>query len=224
MAQLTTGIRAVLSHPLAYEAVQYLVGAKRCHRMILERHIKPVQGERILDIGCGPAEILRLLPAVDYVGIDASESYLARARASFGDRGRFLLGRISAAIGAGLGPFDLALAIGVLHHLDDDEALSLFDDAYQALAPGGRLFTADPCYFPGQSWLHRFVISKDRGQNVRTIPAYLRLASGRFPEVRQHLIHITLPFPHSICILEGRKPEATSDDAARAASHSCSDS
>jgi SAM-dependent methyltransferase len=203
--EITTGWRRLLSNPLVYEAVQYLAGAKRGLRILIERHIRPAPGQSILDIGCGPAEIVKFLPKVDYCGVDHSAGYIARARRAFGDRATFFEGDVGSLPLERLGRFDIAIAIGVLHHVDDATALSMLASARGALAPGARLVTADPCYFPGQNPLTRFIISKDRGQHVRDIGGYLELVRRVFPNARRHHIRGLLPFPHSVCVIEASR-------------------
>ena len=201
----TTGWRRLLSHPLVYEAVQYLVGAKRGLRILLERHIRPRPGQSILDIGCGPAEIIKFLPDVRYCGVDRSASYIARAQRVFGDRATFHLGDVADLPLDRLGRFDIAIAIGVLHHIDDRTAEEMLVSAREALEPGGRLITADPCYFAGQDPLTRFIIGKDRGQHVRMIDSYLDLVRRVFPDAQRHHIRGFLPVPHSVCVIEARR-------------------
>jgi SAM-dependent methyltransferase len=198
----TTGWRRLLSHPLVYEAVQYAVGAKRGQRIIVERHIRPVAGQSVLDVGCGPAEIVKFLPDVRYCGVDHSARYIVRARRAFGARATFHHGDIADLPLDRLGRFDVAIAIGVLHHISDQTADEMLRSARGALAPNGRLVTADPCYFQGQDPLTRFIISKDRGQHVRAIDAYLDLVRRVFPDARRYHIRGLLPFPHSICVIE----------------------
>ncbi len=193
--------RAPLAHPLVYEAVQYVVGAKRGLQRVLSEHVRPQAGERMLDIGCGPAEVLRFLPPVEYVGIDASEAYIARARRAFGDKATFHLDRIDRLPSHGFKDFDIVLAVGVLHHIDDAEATQLLQVAAKALRHGGRVVTADPCFFPGQARINRFVIAHDRGLHVRQFQQYGDLARREFRSVSASLIDGRLPFPHSVCVM-----------------------
>ncbi|MGH3968172.1 MAG: hypothetical protein ACRDTV_08695, partial [Mycobacterium sp.] len=55
--------------------------------------------------------------------------------------------------------------------------------AKAALKPGGRVLTVDPCYAPGQNPIARFLISKDRGQHVRSPAGYEALARDAFAHV-----------------------------------------
>ena len=48
----------------------------RAWETYLAEYVKPVRGEKVLDIGCGPADILAQLPDVDYTGLDISPDYI----------------------------------------------------------------------------------------------------------------------------------------------------
>ena len=76
----------------------------------------------ILDVGCGPADILAYLPNVDYWGFDISEAYIERAGNAFGTRGHFNCKQLQVDDLDELPKFDVVLAIGLLHHIDDQVA------------------------------------------------------------------------------------------------------
>ena len=198
MAQVTTGVRAMLSHPLVYNALQSLMGAERVRARIVRDYVRPFPGMRILDLGCGTAEILRSLPAdITYVGYDMSPEYIAAAQKRFAGRGTFHCRLLEQAEVATLEPFDLVLGIGVLHHLDDATARQFMLVARSALAGGGRIYTLDPCYAPGQSAIARFLISRDRGQHVRDVEGYRDLPRGLAAEVTGTLVHKSwIPYTH----------------------------
>lgn len=151
MAEVTTGLRSVLSNPLIYEFVQRIFGGPSGRQEIVDRFIRPEKGDRVLDIGCGPAGLLRCMPDVHYVGYDPSARYIEQARATFGERGQFVTGRFGKDDVAAHERFDIALLMGVLHHLDDDEASDLAGLLRSALRPGGRLITLDPVFVEKQN-------------------------------------------------------------------------
>jgi len=77
----------LLSLPLGYLAVQWILGGERARIVHLRRSLRPRAADRVLDIGCGPAAILRHLPpTVRYTGVDVDAPYIAHARRTFGDR------------------------------------------------------------------------------------------------------------------------------------------
>ncbi len=202
MSQITTGMRAILSSPKIYSLLQILLGAKKERQIFVERYIHPSKGMRILDIGCGPADILEFLPnGVTYVGYDISPAYIERARDRFGDRAQFHCGLMTADEMAKHAPFDLAISIGVLHHMDDAEAIELLELAKSGVKPGGRVLTLDGCYVEKQNPAARFLLDRDRGQNVRWPHEYEALAEQSFESVRGDVVH-RLWVPYTLWIME----------------------
>jgi len=192
----------VLNLPASYRLFRRLVGGEFVWRIHLAEYVKPVSGDKILDLGCGPADVLNYLPAVNYTGLDINPEYVHSAQKRFGSRGRFLCGDVGrAAIEGEQGTFDLVLATGVIHHLNDAQAAGLFDLARLALRPTGRLVTFDGCHVPQQSRLVRWLLAHDRGKFVRTREEYLRLASARFAKVEAHLRHDLLRIPYTHLIM-----------------------
>lgn len=197
-------MRALLSHPCIYSLFQYVMGAYKFRNIFVSQFIRPFSGMYILDIGCGPADIRAHLPEVNYWGFDISEAYIAKARKTFDKQGHFRCDEIRSDTLNGLPKFDVALAIGLLHHLDDKAALDILYLMYQALKPGGRVLTADPCFEMSQNPIARFLINNDRGQNVREQSGYEKLARRVFESARSETRHQKwIPYTH--CILECTK-------------------
>ena len=212
MPQITQGIRSILSTPLVYSLFGQLVGARSGRRMFVQEYVKPNVGTRILDIGCGPGDIFEFLPSTEYLGFDVNQDYIQAAKSRFATQVNqkinpptFICESVEASTLTQKSYFDIVLAIGILHHLDDQAASQLFELANIALKPRGRLITFDGVYIPNQSPVARWIISKDRGQNVRTEQEYVRLAKGTFSDLTAHIRCDLLNIPYTHIILECRK-------------------
>jgi SAM-dependent methyltransferase len=178
VAQRTSGLRSVLSLPAAYELFQQIVGSPAVRHEFIDNHVRPKAGDRVLDIGCGPGDILEFLPNVAYVGVDLSPRYIASATKKFGDRGTFSVSGVDDLDASRLGVFDIAIAKSVLHHVDDAQASKLFEVVSRILAPGGRLVTLDAGFAEGQSALSRYVVGKDRQSLCRARKGVVRRRRG----------------------------------------------
>lgn len=199
----TRGVRAALSLAPVYRLAQNAVGADRFRSALTQEYLRVVPGDRILDLGCGTADILDHLPTTDYIGFDPSERYVTDARSRFGDRGRF----VTSLDDATELQVDrtLAIAIGVLHHVDDRSAASMIELAASSLEPGGRMVTVDPTIVDGQHWAAKFLASQDRGQHVRSPEGTAELFSA-FDLVKVSVRHDLLRMPYSHVIVEASQP------------------
>lgn len=193
-------MRALLSRPALYRALGVALGAPRSRAVFAREHVRAARGQRLLDLGCGTGDMVPHLPGVDYVGFDPSEAYVAAARRAH-PRARFE--QASAGdFAVEPGTFDLAIACGVLHHLDDADAFALLDLARRALRPGGRLVALEPCRAPDQGRVARWLIAADRGRHVRDRAGYLALARSVFPAVQARLRDDLLRVPYTHLVLQ----------------------
>jgi SAM-dependent methyltransferase len=159
-------------------------------------------GQRIADLGCGPADVLRYLHLESlpgfYLGLDLSERYLEfaekRARA-LGLEHEFMrmdLDRLTTDP-AVAGDLEKVLAermitrvllLGVIHHVSDDAARATLDLAFTAPTVQS-VITSDVVYLPGHR-LNNKMCDMDRGEFVRDEPAYDTLVRGsRWPVTKK---------------------------------------
>lgn len=208
MTQSSLNPLRLLALPSLYRLMGTAIGRFDLLQLFARDYVVAQPGDRILDIGCGPAEVLSVLPVgVHYVGFDQSERYIDSARRQFGARGEFFTGKVDLAHIDRLGAasFDLVIAHGVIHHLDDREATEFFALARAALRPSGRLVTADGCYAVGQSRIARLLLSMDRGRYVRTEDGYVELASQSFAKPTAVVRHdiSTVPYTMVYMVCQG---------------------
>ena len=198
-------IRPILNRPFFYEFYHQLIGANYRSHVLVDEYIRPQQGDRILDVGCGPGNMLPYFPECHYLGVDANPAYIETARKRYGHRGKFVQERVSHHNVTELGQFDIVLALGLIHHLDDDEARDLFRLAHAALRPGGRMITNDGCYTPNQSAAKKYLLSRDRGKFVRSKEQYEALAASWLTVVRADLREDVLRIPYTHLMMECRR-------------------
>ena len=171
--------KKALASPVVFDTYQSLIGAPECHRRFIHEMVRPISGERVLDIGCGVGASLRYMPdSVDYLGVDISEPYIARAKADSGLRGKFICADITTLDAGVLGMFDRAFCFGVLHHLSDIMVAQAVNFVRRVVKPGGVFVSIDPCYVPGQHVIAKFINDHDRGEYIRDPAGFERIISG----------------------------------------------
>jgi 2-polyprenyl-3-methyl-5-hydroxy-6-metoxy-1,4-benzoquinol methylase len=192
--------KSALQIPRIYQLFQSVVGASRSRAVLANEHLCAPRGGKVLDIGCGTGEIIEYLSDVSYTGFDPNPAYVDHAIAKYGTKGDFRVGSISNPPDLS-GPYDLVMALGVLHHLDNEDALEMLGLAAQEIRPGSPVVTVDPVISNDQSRLAGFVVRQDRGRFVRHVKEYESLARTVFPTVSARVRHDLLNIPYSHIVM-----------------------
>lgn len=70
----------LLAEPVIYRFFIKLVGSGKARKNFVEK-LGLKAGDKILDIGCGPADILEYLPeTIEYIGFDSNKDYINVAK------------------------------------------------------------------------------------------------------------------------------------------------
>lgn len=201
MKEIRTGIHHALAMPWLYDSFQKMVGAYKWRQKVLTEFIIPALPEygSLVDIGCGTGEVLNYLPNnINYIGFDRNKSYIQQAQQKHQSRNaKFYCEELSSNFLTKDKPADVVLALGLIHHLDDEQTIALFNLARSIMSCDGFLLTLDPLYSSKQSNLARYIISKDRGMAVRTEAAYKELSSQVFSQVDVYVNHNPLFIPYT---------------------------
>ncbi len=204
--ELNIGLYAILRHPVVYFLFEKLMGSNHKYKMYTDWFIATLRHIRMLDIGCGTGSILDFLPEhTDYVGYDSSAAYIDYAKKKYGHRAKFYNKRVSKMDLMSSDLFDVVLADGLLHHLNDGEAEQLFKIGYDALKPQGFMLTVDPVLTEEQNFVARLIASNDRGQHVRFPHEYETLARISFSQVENHIVENIGKRPQTGCIIKCTK-------------------
>ncbi|GAA2709406.1 hypothetical protein Apa02nite_079060 [Actinoplanes palleronii] len=138
-----------------YEPFTRVAGLRRVHGELLDRAaVQP--GHRVLEIGCGPGDLLlalgRRVPGAILQGIDPDPAALRKARRKGARRG--VEARWDLAYADELpvpdASVDRVLSSYMLHHLDPAQQLAAMREARRVLRPGGELHVLDADGSPGQ--------------------------------------------------------------------------
>lgn len=195
--QNTKGLLSVLGMSNVYSLLQSFVCSRKSVQIIVDNYIKPFKGCSILDIGCGPADILGYMPEqINYYGFDLSHEYIQTAKNNYGDRGHFFCASVTDEINLPDMQFDIVIMLGVLHHLSDEEVKKILEFIHPRLKVSGRLITLDPCFVESQSYISRFLVQHDRGCNVRNPEQYSILVESLFSVNGIHTNFNRIPYDH----------------------------
>ncbi len=195
-----------LESSAVYRGFVDVVGAGAFRAKLAKEFVRAKTGDRVLDIGCGPADWIELLPGCEYVGLDFNPGYVEAARVKYGELGRFEVASVGPELLEKYRDFDLTLAMGVLHHLTDEEARSLLKLAAVALREGGRFISLDGVVTEDQTAWARKMVLRDRGRFVRRTAEYEALAKEFFGTVECRVMHGQLRIPYTHLVMECSEP------------------
>ena len=205
MTQRISGAYRLITLPSIHKALMFSLGADRAITRYVNDVLQPAPGIKMLDVGCGPANILPYLPSLDYTGIDLNAKHIDYAQRLYGNRGRFIVGNAAVDLKQEEEQFDLINVSALLHHITDDEAISLFATLAKLIKPSGRIVTIDNVWLPRQRMAVRLANHLDSGTNIRTPEGYLRLLNGTGLDVHSLIWNDMLRIPYDHFIMIARK-------------------
>jgi len=196
---INTGIRKILEQPVVYNFFCRITGENKRRAIQTKKYFKLNPGARILDIGCGTGTLLNFLPSnIEYFGFDMERRYIDFAKSKFGERGNFFLERVGEVLKSEWKEsFDAINADGILHHLTDNDCRKLLECAVYYLKKGGFMLTVDTLKHQNQSKVERWLVSKDRGQNIKYPDEFINLVKPYFNTVETEILSNYLLIPYS---------------------------
>lgn len=173
----------LLNYPLVYSLSQKIMSATSFRKKIIKNIIKK-KNPYILDIGCGPAEILEFLDNVNYFGFDVNKNHINFAKEKYRNKGKFKCTKFTAKKINKKIKFDYVFLLGLLHHLNDKQSYFLLSEIKKVLKKKGILITLDNVYVKNQNIIAKKLIDLDKGENVRTKSQYLQILSKNFKKIK----------------------------------------
>ena len=195
--------RRLLERPNVFAFFNFLIGVNDRTKHIIADYVKPGPDTVILDVACGRGDYAKALYPHRYFGVDNNPAYIEYAKNRFGKFGTFVCCDVADARQhtKDLRP-NVAILIGVLHHLTTDQASTLLADIRDLLEPNGRVVSVDPVFTPEQGLTARLLAASDRGRFVRSTEEHLRLLGQSFSvvtaDVRTDWLRI--PYTHLACV------------------------
>jgi SAM-dependent methyltransferase len=127
------------------DTLDNLDGADNYAAWIFEQ-VEPHLGEDVLEVGAGHGTFTEIMSerGVRVVATDVSERCVDRLRARFQGNDCVAVVHGGADAAAGHGPFESAVLINVLEHIEDDD--SVLRELSATLKPGGRLILWVPAF------------------------------------------------------------------------------
>ena len=199
----------ILSQSIFYRAFASVVGRFGISRMDLyAKYLPYTPGFKILDLGCGPGTSTRFFREEDYLGIDIDKAYINNARSKYPGYRFECIDFTSLNEDSTLVPdggFDLILAYGLMHHLDDTSCASFFTKSQSVLREQGHIICFDGCIYQHQSRIKKRIILSDRGKYVRHPADLISIAESAGFRCNSKIEEDSLLIPYSLLALSCTK-------------------
>ena len=189
MSQRINQIYNFINSPLVYRIIQYIMSGTSFRNSIIKKNIKK-SNLKILDIGCGPAQILEQIPRCDYYGYDIDQRSIQYAKKKYRKKNyHFYCKKFNKTEIKKLPKFDFVIFFGILHHLSNKEADKMLTLCKRTMKKNSKLLTEDPILLEKQNIIAKFLIEKDRGINVRQKKEYINLLKKHFKKIKNKVTH-----------------------------------
>ena len=189
MTQRKNQIYNFINNPLIYKIIQGVMSGTSFRNGIIKKNITK-NNLKILDIGCGPAQILEHIPKCDYYGYDIARRSIQYAKKKYYQKNyHFYCKKFNKTELKKLPKFDFIIFFGILHHLSNKEVHEILKLCKKIMKKNSKLLTEDPILLENQNVIAKFLIKKDRGLNVRDKQEYINLLKKHFKKIKNKVTH-----------------------------------
>ena len=193
-------IAQIFDNANLYKVFQFSVSRSGTAKVIRDEILKPSNVVNVLDFGCGIGYHANEYLESSYLGIEPLENCVHKANVLYSrPTAKFIVGDHTALKSIPDSTYDLVIAIGVLHHIDNLIFGEFVKESKRILKSGGRLTTFDPVLHEKQSLISRWVVKRDRGQWVRNKDEYMSVVLSHFKTNVNSRIYTNLlriPYDH----------------------------
>ena len=183
-----------------YELFQFSVVRRGTSEILRNQVLKPFGVKKVLDFGCGIGYHSKEFVDSEYLGIEPLSDCVNKAHRIFkNSKNNFIVGDHESLKSIPDLSYDLVIALGVLHHINNSILDEFIKESHRILRVGGRLTTFDPVYHKDQSRISKWVVSRDRGNWVRTADGYLNPIQKMYRQEPRNKIFTNLlkiPYDH----------------------------
>lgn len=177
-------------------AIQFILAPRFAAmvRRIVNERVVPLRTGQWLDIGCGPRSVVAQTLSGTLIGIDCSVEMMPKT-----DRnGTIYACGIATALPFVSKSFDGVFCFGVLHHMNDTDAISALDEMRRLIRPGGIIMIMDSVrpVSAARRPLSALLRALDRGRYIRDEAALRSLLD-------RHKFDVGKRFTYSWTGLEG---------------------
>lgn len=196
----------VLALPICYDLFQTAVGSVRFRSHFVSENIGNFKANNVLDLGCGTASTSKLLHEdVSYIGLDTSSKYLEKAAKRTANRdSKLILTDIadnSWTQSAGTLNSALGLALGIYHHINDEQLEETIFNVATVLAPGSKLVSLDPVVDSKTTKLANWFAKNDRGQFIREPEMYTELFRKHGFSIKYEITRNSFRIPYDLILI-----------------------
>jgi predicted TPR repeat methyltransferase len=160
----------LLAYEHAYDFYQYIVGGVAYRKKLLSGLLNH-KSLTFVDLGCGTASMCSSIPdSYKYIGIDNWQPYLDKAADRFPNF-RFMkedLSRPGWSEKFELNEPAIFSAFGLLHHLNDQQALEFMSETRSGMNQESVFFSVDPIITSHSSKISKWFAKNDRGKFLRS--------------------------------------------------------
>ena len=176
-----------------YDFTVSLLGFGHRFKKRVIKHLSLKPDETVLDIGCGPGMLLKILkdqwPSVKAIGIDPDQQSLGLARNRLKAHQVQLFQAFAESLPLPDSSVDVCVSTLVFHHIPNEIKLSAIQEMKRVLKPGGRTLIID--FGPTKNFYIRAILSYENKEYLAgnfngLIPKYLEQTGFTGIEIIDH--------------------------------------